>query len=543
MESILAWIGLGAGTLAAAISFVTASLAPQPPAAQRPRIAPGLFLGIALTVILFLLTLPTQPPFSPGQRLGWGFLIGGAAGLLAAFGAARVERADRSYWPYPAALTLSLALAGCSLVILLFRGDPGDALLGCALGLAMIGGIFRTILPAQPAAAEAARPEGRRGGSESLATGNPVQAPLSAGALEASAIMAVTLAAGCSLAVYHFHDSGLRGWWAYLLALAALWIVGQTLACIPSAHRAFAKYPLLWPTAAAAFSLILVLVFGWRLGAKLEPAESLGLLLVAGSVTAALIAWLAIGVEDAPWPSALRVHALGAVLMLFLAALSFKLLAGFGAAVALMAGWAVAGPMLGLRAPARRALAQALAVGANLLLLRLFLERSGGAVGEVELSLHYTLIGVVIGALLPFVYSSLHLRWGLGRTLLLGALGALSPVALLALWGPDAALGLLAGLVGAQALALMLLPLAETNPQIGLWQAPTPLLALGAALVAAQFSRPFAFLYDMPRVYKGYLAAGIAAAVVLWIAATALAQWRGRKRTLPTEAPAAGREA
>jgi hypothetical protein len=527
MESILAWIGLGAGILGAATSFVTASLAPQPPPAQRPRIAPGLVLGIVLTAIFFLLTLPTQPPFSPGQRLGWGFLIGGAVGLVAAVGAARTDRADRSYWPYPAAVTLSLALAGCSLVILLFRGDPTDALLGCALGLAMIGGIFRTILPTQPAAAEA---------------GDPVDAPLAAYALEASAIMAVTLAAGCSLAVYHFHESGLRGWWAYLPALASLWIAGQTVASIPSAHRVVARYPLLWAMAAAAFSLVLVLVFGWRVGAKLEPAESLGLLLVAGSVTAALIAWLAIGAEDKPWLGAVRAHALGAMLMLFLVVLSFKLLAGFGAAVALMVGWAVAGPLLGLRSPARRAPAQALAVGANLLLLRLFLERSGGTVGEVELSLHYALIGVVIGALLPFVYSSLHLRRGLGRTLMLGALGALSPVALLALWGPDAALGLLAGLVGAQALALMLLPLAQANPEVALWQAPTSLLALGTALVAAQFSRPFAFLYDMPRVYKTYLAVGIAAAVILWVIAMALVQWRGRKRSPAPAAPVAGPE-
>ncbi|UCH34774.1 MAG: hypothetical protein JSV65_20030, partial [Armatimonadota bacterium] len=439
------------------------------------------------------------------------------------YAGSRLGRPARPYWPYAGGLARSLVLAGLSLVLLLFRGDPVDALLGCAFGVVMVAGVLRVMIP----------DEGTPEGSGQQGTNGCPVIP----AVEAGAILAVILAAGCALGVYHFHDSALRGWWAYPLALAALWTVGHVVANIASASRSAAKYPLLSLAAAGVLSAILVLVVGMRLAGKLEPVESLGLLLAGGVVTAALVAWLGFSVEKLTWLRAMQSYALAGVLVIVLVVLSFKLLAGFGAAVALLAAWAIAATTLGLGNSTARVSVLALAVGAGLLLLRLFVERSGGAVGEVELSLHYTLVGVVIGVLLPFVYSSLHMRWGLGRTLLLGVLGALSPLALLALWGPDAVLGLMVGLVGAQALGLMLVPLTRVSPQITLWHAPTPLLALGAALVAVQFSRTFAFLYEMPRLHKGYVAAGIAGVVIVWVIVMALLQLRGRMRAVAAESP------
>jgi hypothetical protein len=528
MESTLAWISLGVGILATILAFLEGLLLAPSPRGERPPITPALLLGIVLTVILFLLTLPSQPPFSAGLRLGWGFLIGAVAMLLAVFAGVRIGRPDCGYWPYPSGLVMPLLLTAVSMVMLLFRGDPTDALVGCALGVVMVAGVMRTTLPDDAAEGVDAR---------------AANASVLALSQEAGAVVAVTIAAGCALAVYHFDESTLRGWWVYPLAVTALWVVGQTIANLVCARPSLARYSGLWPSAAAGLSFILVLVVGWRLGAKLQPAESLELLLIGGSITAGLVLWLGLALKGMPWSRALQSNALAVALVIFLVVVSFKLLAGFGAAVALLAAWGIAGAVLGLKGVSPRMLAQALAAGASLLLLRLFLERSGSVVGETELSLHYTLVGVIIGVLLPFVYSSLRLRWGVGRTLLVGGLGAASPVVLLTLWGPDAALGLLAGLVGAQAIALLLMPLSELHPEIAIWHAPVATVALLAGLVAVQFTQPFAFLYEMPRIYKAYVAGGVALAVIIWLVVLGLTQAFARSRQSSAAAPAAGPEA
>jgi hypothetical protein len=114
------------------------------------------------------------------------------------------------------------------------------------------------------------------------------------------------------------------------------------------------------------------------------------------------------------------------------------------------------------------------------------------------------------------------LEAGVGRTFLLGFLGSLTPVVLLTLWGQDALLGLMVGLVARQGVAAGFVVLVAASEKWGPWQAPTALLALGMAVVTVQFSRSLAFLYDMPRLYKGYLAGGIAVIVVLWVVGLAL---------------------
>jgi hypothetical protein len=213
------------------------------------------------------------------------------------------------------------------------------------------------------------------------------------------------------------------------------------------------------------------------------------------------------------------------LLALFLLVLGYKVLGGFGVAVALLAGWGLVAAALGMRSLAGIVPVVAFSlIGANLLLLQLFLERSGASMGEVQMSLHYTLVGVMLGALLPAVFSAFVVRPGLVSVLLPGALGALSPLIVLTFWGPDSVLGLMVGLVAAQGMAASL-PLLSTRRQVaGMWEAAMGPLALGMALVATQFSRPFGALYTMPRVYKLYLAAGLAAIVVLWAIGIGLVQ-------------------
>ena len=529
MERVLAGIGLGVGILAAVLSLLVPSAVGSPAAKQRRvRITKGLLLGAVLTAALFLVTLYQEYPFSPGHRLGWGILIGGIAALLSALGAARLAMPAAGYWPYPSVLASALSLSALSLTIILFAGDPVDGILGCALGIVMVTGIFRCLPSEETPASHADSATATPGGF------GP--------ALEAGAGLAAVLAAACCLAVYHFHRTDLRGWWAYALVLAALWLLGHLLSYIAAAQRSLARYPILPLALASALGVALVIALGAMLGARLQPAEKLTLLLTSGALTAALIAWLSLtaAAADHTLLRGIQTGGIAALLVLVLLIVGFKALAGFGAAVALIAGWGIAIAALGSGGAAAQIPMQALAVGTSFLLLRLFLERFGAGLGDVDFSVHYTLIGLLIGALLPLVFSALYPRPGVGRAILLLVLGVLSIPAALALWGLDAVLGLLLGLIAAQGLVLLarlVAPVAPTpaeSREQADWVAPAAILGLGVALVAVQFSQPLAFLYEVPRAVKVYIAGGIALAALLWIIGLGLL--RLTKRT-PRPAP------
>ena len=501
MLIILSGIALGVGLLGVLLSLLVPTLAaPAGRAEERVRIGPGLVVGLTLVIVLFLVTLPKTPPFSPGQRLGWGYLVGGLAALLVAVVCRGIPEADREYWPYPSISGLSMALAAVALTLLSFRSDPGDALLGCALGFTVVAGVFRLLYA-------------------------PARAGHVPRALGAGAALAATLAAACTLGVYHFGRSS-EGGWAFPLALAAFWLLGALVAYYAAVRKAMARYPVGLLAMSGAISAVLTVGLGALLGAELAPVSKLVLLLASGVVTGALIVWLAIAAQERAADGALAVRASGlaVLLALFLLVLGYKVLGGFGVAIALLAGWGLVAAALGMGGMVARLPVQAMLIGANLLLLQLFLERSGASMGEVQMSLHYTLVGVMLGALLPAVFSALVVRPGLVSILLPGALGALSPLVVLTFWGPDSVLGLMVGLVAAQGMAASL-PLLSTRRQVaGMWQAAMGPLALGMALLATQFSRPFGALYTMPRVYKLYLAAGLAAIVVLWAIGLGLVQ-------------------
>jgi hypothetical protein len=522
-DLVLGAIGLGIGLLAAVISFlIPVFTASSPPVQERPKLAAGRTLALALMLVLFILAMLKEAPFSPGQQLGWGLLIGGMAALLSASLLARLGKPQNAYLPYPDTLVLSLVLAAMSLTFLLFRGNPVDALMGCALGVVLVAGIFRVLSKAECASAEGSSPE-------------PAFLDLPR-LLEAGAIFSVTLASASALAVYHFNKADLRGWWAFPLALAGFWLLGRIIAFIAALQQPVAKYPslLLLTSAvlAAAFAIVPSILLSARMETGLSSPIPLGNLIPAGLITAALLAWLILSHRstEQSWPAALQVLSLAVLLVVFLTALTFRMEAGFGVGIALLAAWSIAGSLLGLKHPLSNLPVQALAVGAGFLLLRLFLERIGATTGEADMSLHYTLIGLTLGALLPFVYASFSLKSGTGRALFLGALGGLSPLALLTLWGPDTLVGLLAGLMVAQALQVMLTPIRQISAMGATWQAPIALLALGMGLVAVQFSRAFAFLYELTRAQKSYVAAVIALLAVLWIISLGLAQLRKNMR-------------
>lgn len=513
METTLVWMGFGAGIIVALLSFLIPVLSGSQRSVwlHKRFVTTALFAGVVV-IAAFLLTLPKDPPFSTGQQMGWGMLIGGFAALLAALGILRINGGDSQdpYWPYPGGFSLSLGLTAVALTLGIFPGNPIDGVIGCALGFVGVALIFQL---------------GETGESIESETNNASRfnTPLEAGAL-----LVTMLATGIALAVHHFNRPEFRGWWAYPIALTAFWLLGKAIAYTGTAHRGVAGNRTIPVGIAAVAAIVFTLIPGWLLGIKMEQPQALAVLLASGLITAALILWLASAGESEgiPGPKWLQFPALAAVLVVFLVVLNFKLLAGFGIVVALLAAWALASCAVGLTGGKAWLAMRTITVGISFLLLRLFLERSGVESGDEALAAHYTLIGAVVGAMLPSVLSSLSLRSGLGRTVLLGFLAAVVPLLMLALWGPDVVLGLLVGFIVAEVLATVLLPLRGISAQWSAWYAPTGMMGLGMGLVMVQFGRSFEFLYNLPRIGKVYLAAGIAVVVVFWAVSMALGQLR-----------------
>ncbi len=479
--SLLASISLGVAVLVAAVSFlVPVWIVPRRRPAAQLSVAPALVLGGLVLLIVVLLTVPASPPFSPGMRLGLGLLIGGVTGLKVLWRATWFPVGE----PYASVYACAGAVAALSLTLLLFSGNPVDAMLGCALGFGLAAGVGRAVV-----------------GGEGTAP------------LEVAAILAGAVAAGSVLALARFHSTAERGWWAYPMALAASWLLGQAIAVAATAGGNFAeRRPAASAAITAGAAAAAVLLLGWLLASRLEPPQPVWAVLVAGLVTGALAAWVAVagGGEGSQPTVAARGAALAALLVLFLMAIAFRALQGFGAAAALIAA---AGMVVAVAGWGRSGAASAaLALGVNFLLLRLFLVRSDALLGELDASTHYTLLGMILGALLPLIYASLHSRPGVARAVVLGFLAAASAPVVIALWGQDAAVGLLAGLVIAPAVAAVVAPFAPER-----WAEPAPLMAVGIALITVQFSGSLLLLYELPRAAKMGLAGAVALVAVLWI--------------------------
>jgi type II secretory pathway component PulM len=69
------------------------------------------------------------------------------------------------------------------------------------------------------------------------------------------------------------------------------------------------------------------------------------------------------------------------------------------------------------------------------------------------------------------------------------------------------------------------------------------MLALGMAIVTVQFGRSLSFFYDAPRIYKAYLAGGVALIVVVIVLAISLPVFRRRAKAAPASGPARPRGA
>jgi len=529
MQLTLSVITLIAGVLGLLFGFFSrrAARAEMPPVTSPVLVS--LWAALA-AVVLFLLTLPANAPFSPGLRLGWGILIGALLGIIAV---ARSGNRDEDGLAHVIEM-LSLSALGPALILIVFRGYPNEVLMGFALGavLAAFGaGALQRLLPA----------------------GSPGSAP----GAELFALSTAIIVAGTRLAIDHFPripiDLSVNRWagfartevaggyWAFpALAVATAALV---MALIPrdANEKARRWLPLGIGAAGALAVVVLTGIMGARLMPELHWPPLLYGLLAFGLINAGLIRQ---GEEGRPLGLAF-----GAVIFtLAVLIIAFRgEMRGYGEALVLLAGLPIVGAQY--LAAKRDSLAAslgtgALTVGLLLVLFRVFLERMDNP-WALTFQQQYNLVAALLGAsatfgLLAFTGRTVerlqddpHRRrfsFLASRAALLAIFIGIVPPALAVLWGEQAVSAFLAGLIVSQA-AWMLLAAWTVGKERAAALAATPQMPfILAALVAVQLTRPVLGL-ELTNAVKLVIAVAITVILMIWVAVDGLL--RGRAPAVP----------
>ena len=528
MQTTLAAVALAASAVALVYAYLQARAARAGGADESPGPPRALLIWYAALVIAgFLATLPTRAPFAPGLTFGWGFLIGGLAGVYAAFEVARSWRDGA--WLARAVGLIGAATAGPALLLLLFARNPDHALMGCALGAVLLALIWRLCLG----------PLATREQSGDETAGQTRGADL-------FALVAVATAVATRLGVERYGGDlagaagALRALPPLVAGVSALALIVPSALAAPERGGDTRRRALLVGLVAAAITLLVVVVLAWKVLDAWAPA----LVALTGFAGFVLIAWLACPIEqDEPREDARPVlEAFGiALVALAMVAVSFKLLHGYGESLALMAGIA---PVIAVGAAAgadrRSTSAPLLAGGYALVLLlatyRLLLEHLPGA-EPLQMQAHYDYFALVLGATAIFgllAWAEMARRVAARgdeteamRTLIGRAPGpllavVLAPMLLLVLWGEGAVGGLLVGLVIAE-LAWMMVAAWSTGADrlAALWAAPHAALA-AVALVAAQLSPRVDELVELSRAWKAGVVLIVAGVAVVWLVVAAV---------------------
>jgi hypothetical protein len=493
LEAILGWIATGIGAAGIAAGAIVARWRKIDEPGKRGGWNVALFATIVVAA-LFLLTRPTEPPFSIGQRLGYGLLLGGLLGIAA--GMLTVRLARSADWRTGVALAgfPSMALFGVGVVLLLFGDYPQPVLGGFAVGALTAAIIFRL--------------------STSAAHGVEVWALLAAG-----------LSAGAMISVFRFGATADRFWWRAPLMVMGAAVIG----CIAGAAASREDKDWALPGAVASIIVLgLTAVFAWRV----FPDWSLLWVAAAGVITFALVAWLTAHQPVTTWAAAFVVLA-----VLAFTSAAFGLLGGFGIAIGVIASLAVVLPAFASiwreeettaeELKPAHVLIYAAFISLGVLYLRLFLENYAAEVRGVDLRAHYTLIALILGSLFPFLLSSLlphPVAGGAGLRIMgaaaVGLFAAVTPLLVLVLWGFRATVGFLMGTIAAEAFVMFtILGLAKIREQIS---TQTLLLILAAQVAAVQFSGVLAPVAQAPRLTRLTVLAAVVAVGIIWALVSSL---------------------
>ncbi len=386
---------------------------------QRPRERPPLFpfLTAAFFVLLcFLATLPTSPPFSTGQRLGWGILIGGAFALLAAW---MGRTPTKSY----ATSVCAWATLGVGLTYWRFRSYPDDALGGFALAACLTHFFV-----------------GQETGEERRGKEEPLPPPYHSPLANVYLISTVALVAALLLAQEHYSGRRFRGiaeplWNVFPLTLPALGLVAGVLA--QAARRVQRQRTWVGATLGV---LAVLLFFGggaWWLTRRTFGAPSLFLPVATGIISAMVLAFLVSGVQglkrenvltfeettpDLPQPpqsggALLPYAALAVLIVLFTYLNCIRFLSGYGAALGALAMLIFFVAVDTLSEATSDKLRHALPLTSAMViaaLFRIFLESYHTDYHRVSLYTHYVFMGLAAGVLVPWCLREMG-NWEIGK--------------------------------------------------------------------------------------------------------------------------------
>ena len=523
MQTLLAALALVAAVTGLAYSNFKARAAPRREAKEPPpEFAWPVFVwAAALVIVGFAVTLPSRYPFSPGLTLGWGLLLGGALGLYAALESNRPYEAG--YWWARGVGLLAAAVFGVSLILLVFRGYPNEALVGYSLGAALVAAVWRSC--ASPARA--------REGTENAGM-------VSDRSVELFALSAVALALGARLGIAHFPRSAeitvAGGYWSLPPLVTGVAVLGAiAFAGLVSASSAETarRRPLGVALIATALAVIVAILMAWKLFGDWRS----GLTVLGGAVGFGLAAWLACEAEDSG-PEGRPVTEVFGVALVALAVMAFAFTTfhGYGESLALSSGLPLVILISVSQVRSRRALAGPLLTGGFVIVLllvlyRFFLEKNG-AESPFDFQQHYNYFGIVLGTFTGLgLLAYGHNMWQIARSSsdevatlrsvmtyapLLGLAVVLTPGALLVVWGLGALSGFLIGLVLAELFWLMLLAWVSGDDRlIALAGAPHSYL-LGMSLVAIQFSPLLLSLGDASRLIRVSIVGSFVLVGLLW---------------------------
>jgi len=495
----MAWscvvFGAAGFVLAAVVSFGRGGGRSEPAGDRRsPPTA------LAAVIIAFACTLPWQPPFAPGLRLGIGILIGGILGTLACAIASRVDAASPWGRSIRTAGIASAALLGTGLVLVAFPGYPQPALYGFLIGAVVVAVVFGR-----------ARPEG---------AGVELWGPV-----------AVIISASTLLAIFRFEATQTRLLWSAPGMVAVCAIIGAIVGSGIGGNenkRWFAW--ILGPVV----SLTLTAVVSWRVFDDLAILWSS----LAGVVTLGI----ALSVARSSGTS-VRGGAAVTLLVLAFTAVAFKFLGGFGIGAGLAASLVVVILSSRQRVDAddstdadqtARSLCYALCLGAGVLLLRLFLETYSESLRSPDLRLYYTFVALAVGVVFPFIAAGLlpdsTRRAGASSTiglLMIGTLAATLPLLVVVVWGLKAALGFLIGTLASQMIVLTLRGEAAGIAPGAFVRAA--MLILAAEISAVTLAGQVTCLSECSRMLKVSVLAGFTLLALVWAWIASLSATRGEE--------------
>lgn len=512
MDVGLGWLGVVIGLAGCIVTYGMASGAAavgDDESRRRVRSVAGLTLLVAL--VFWAVAMQTRLPFSPGQRLGMGFLIGGIAGALAQMLAYRLAATGQDDQQRRLAMhsVAFFALFGASLTYSIFHNDPQTAVLGFAVG-AVMSGILAYY-------------------------SRDMESPAGVYA-EAWSILSITIAVGIWLSVAHFNSIEQRNWWPLPILIASTILIASYIGTELSSFGRLQGRPGLSKMLPTVAVIVIILGLTAIYSARIVQDWALLTVVAVGMAIAGIATWLASKLNVAQDGAAgLDVASAVVLLTVAFAVAAFKLWSGLGIAVGLLAAWAIAlfqfgtGEAAGMKS---RTLRGVLALGLVILLFKVFVERYHSEIGSADLRIHYTFIGALLGAILPFTFVSTLARMRssaesntmlIAQVASIGLAAALSPLLLFMVWDIKVVLGFVFGLAAAIAFLLMV-GLSKEDSLLS--RESISLLAVGAQLSAIVFTAPLIEI-ELTRMVRISMLGAVVLVAAVWLVLTGI--WSARR--------------